>query len=148
MHPDRSFYLLAVGKRTCRPADVVSLVSPQVIPKPGRTNLSPETQTTWWVRTVCPCSSTTSEEGDSWSVTECDNRGTLPTHPPSPPLLCVWGGGHCWRKWNLILTSFTVPGNLKQKKKKKRSNAHKESRRSAAPPQLYSSSFSFIFSVL
>lgn len=41
-------------------------VSLQPIPKTGRTILCPETPTTWWEPTVCPCSSTTSEEGRYW----------------------------------------------------------------------------------
>lgn len=79
----------------------------QVIPKPGRTNPSPETPTTWWAQTACLCSSTTSEEGDSWSVTECEiarrsrsrrreegerEQRTLPA-PSLPPLWRRGRGG-------------------------------------------------------
>lgn len=72
-----------------------------VIPKPGRTNLSPETRTTWWAQTACLCSSTTSEEGDSWSVTECEteeeeeeeeDRGREQQTLPSPRLPHRGGG--------------------------------------------------------
>lgn len=74
----------------------------QVIPKPGRTNLSPGTRTTWWAQTACLCSSTTSEESDSWSVTECEteeeeeeegesNRHSPPL--PSPTVAERKGGG-------------------------------------------------------
>lgn len=65
----------------------------QVIPKRGRTNLSPETPTTWWVQTVCLCSLTTSEEGDSWPVTECERQGALCLPRSAPrPLLPQDGG--------------------------------------------------------
>lgn len=46
------------------------MISLQVTPNAGRINLSQGTPTTWWAPTVCLYSLTTSEEGDSWSVTE------------------------------------------------------------------------------
>lgn len=113
-------------------------------PKPGRTNLSLETQTTWWVQTVYLCSLTTSEEGNSWSVTECDKQGTslAPAVLPAP-----WRGAQSSMKYELdTLTLFTVPKNLKNRKKKtkkeeRNKHIHKESRRSPASPRLYSCSF-------
>lgn len=49
---------------------VYPLISLQVTPNAGRINLSQGTPITWWALTVCLYSLTTSEEGDSWSVTE------------------------------------------------------------------------------
>lgn len=77
----------------CWISDTISFLSLQVILKPGRTNLSLEIQTTWWVRTACLCSSTTSEEGDSWPVNECDETvgalhgGGVHTAQPSTNLI-------------------------------------------------------------
>lgn len=47
----------------------------QVTPNAGRINLSQGTPITWWALTVCLYSLTTSEEGDSWSVTERQSVG-------------------------------------------------------------------------
>lgn len=48
---------------------VYLLISLQVTPNAGRINLSQGTPITWLALTVCLYSLTTSEEGDSWSVT-------------------------------------------------------------------------------
>lgn len=107
----------------------------QVIPKPGRTNLSPETRTTWWAQTACLCSSTTSEEGNSWSVTECEteeeeDRGREQQTLPSPPLPhCGVGeeGGHGGMKDEL---DPVYCGRETEEQ-----NIEEESRRSPSPSQ-------------
>lgn len=62
-------------------------VSLQPIPKTGRTTLCPETPTTWWGPTVCPCSSTTSEGRTSVHVKVADGGGG---HADSTAHLSVW----------------------------------------------------------
>lgn len=75
---------------------VYCLICLQVTPNAGRINLSQGTPITWWAPTVCLYSSTTSEEGDSWSVTERrsvsgEHYEALSPHPHPfslSPLLC------------------------------------------------------------
>lgn len=56
-------------------------IFPQVTPNAGKTSVYQETPTTWWAPTVCPCWSTTSEESNSWSVTERERMD--PSHSSS-----------------------------------------------------------------
>lgn len=86
----------------------------QVIPKRGRINLSPETPTTWWVQTVCLCSLTTSEEGNSWPVTECERQGAL-CLPRSASLAPTGLEQQSSMKYELHTHMFTVP-DMKKKK--------------------------------
>lgn len=62
---------------------VYLLISLQVTPNAGRINLSQGTPITWWALTVCLYSLTTSEEGDSWSVTE--RQSVIGEHYEAPP---------------------------------------------------------------
>ncbi len=119
----------------------------QVIPKPGRTNLSLETQTTWWVQTVCLCSLTTSEEGNSWPVTECDEQGTSVA-----PLPCSRrrGGVHNARwSMNLILSRCLLCPKFKKKylkkKKGKKTQTQGESEESSIPKDALLFFISFFF---
>lgn len=120
----------------------------QVTPKPGRTKLSLETQTTWWVQTVCLCSLTTSEEGNSWPVTECDKQGSL--YAPAVLLLPPqWQAYYAQWSTNLIFSRCLLCPKFEFEKKEIIENGkptHKESRRSPASPRLYSCPFlSFCF---
>lgn len=101
------------------------LCSLQVILRPGRTNLSPETQTTWWVQTVCLCSLTTSEEGNSWPVTERDEEGRAVAAAALPK---PWQGAQCSMKYELdTLTLFTVPEKEKKTEEEKKNTTGEES---------------------
>lgn len=74
-------------------------IYPQVTPNAGKTSVYQETPITWWAPTVCPCWSTTSEESNSWSVTERERAWTLLQ-------LFYSGGGICTIYEVLILPSF------------------------------------------
>lgn len=54
-------------------------IYPQVTPNAGKTSVYQETPITWWAPTVCPCWSTTSEESNSWSVTERERMDPSPS---------------------------------------------------------------------
>lgn len=84
-------------------------IYPQVTPNAGKTSVYQETPITWWAPTVCPCWSTTSEESNSWSVTE-----------PFSQFLCS-GGGICTtlssiNSFHFALTGWNVLPPLKKKK--------------------------------
>lgn len=110
--------------------------SPQVIPKLGRTNLSLETQTTWWVQTVCLCSLTTSEEGNSWPVTECDKAGD-----PSLPCRARSAVHNAWWSMNSNSRCLLCP-KLKKLKKHKHTQGESES---SIPKAVLVLSFLFFF---
>lgn len=54
-------------------------IYPQVTPNAGKTSVYQETPITWWAPTVCRCWSTTSEESNSWSVTERERMDPSPS---------------------------------------------------------------------